>query len=317
MVHVYSVTVCAYIFLGGFSQDLESKMWSMSVPRFLRMYHGAEGRAHLTVEITDRPMTDIEKMIIRAFIRDYASRHMLTGLLLVGLGCGVSVAQHNPTLPDSTVQQATTPATTHSELPTTAYATAPDGEGSIGKNVWLKTNAAAWGLLVQNIAVEVSLSSRYSLSVPVYYSSLNYFRNDVKFRGFGLQPEVRYYPENLTNSSLQPYIGIHASFAYYNVALGGTYRYQDHNKRRPLGGGGLHIGLRLPFSHEGRDTRWGMEAQIGIGAAFMQTDKFENAPNGQRIDSHESTYFGIDNFAVSFYYAFRSPRKKHSSTAHE
>ena len=243
---------------------------------------------------------------------------MLVGMLLMVLCC-TSAVHAQPASADGTVPQngSRTVVTDHEQTARYRYAAARYTEEPMAQNVWLKTNLAGWGMLVQNMAIEVTLASRFTLSVPVYYSSLNYFHRNIKFRGFGLQPEVRYYPQTATDCRLQPYIGVHASFAYYNYALGGDYRYQDHDKRRPLGGGGLHFGVRLPFRHEGHDTRWGMEAQIGIGVAFMQTDKFENTTNGQRTDSYDHTYFGIDNLAVTLYYALRSPHKKNHVTAHE
>ena len=167
---------------------------------------------------------------------------------------------------------------------------------------FLKTNAVAWGFLISNMAYEREVARNLSLSVPVYFSALNYFRRDVKFRGFGIVPELRYYPDIAPQWHAYPYFAFHLNFLYYNYATGGEYRYQDHDRRHPLLGFGVNWGARIPFRKDGRDTRWGVEIQIGLGVGFMKTDKFVNKVNGQRVDIYNETYFGFDNLALSLYY---------------
>ncbi len=89
--------------------------------------------------------------------------------------------------------------------------------------VALKTNSLGLGLLMANLGVEMGLSRHLSFHVPVYYSGVDYFSESEKFRTLALQPELRWNfgrPRGL-------FIGAHATAAFFNVAVGGDYRYQD------------------------------------------------------------------------------------------
>lgn len=81
---------------------------------------------------------------------------------------------------------------------------------------------------------------------------------------------------------------------YYNFAINGDYRYQDHNRRSPAIGGGVSVGYRLPIS---RNNRWRMEFSLGAGVYSLHYDKFHNTPrtkDGLLVESVKKTYWGID-----------------------
>ena len=100
--------------------------------------------------------------------------------------------------------------------------------------MYVKTNLVGLGMLMGNLGVEFDLGRYLSLSIPVYYSALDYFSPTVKFRTFAAQPELRVWP--MTNED-GLFIGAHAGFAYYNFAFGGDWRYQDHDGTSPTLGG--------------------------------------------------------------------------------
>ena len=56
----------------------------------------------------------------------------------------------------------------------------PDTEtgdnGEWTRGLYLKTNAVGWAMLISNIAVEVDINKYWSVTLPVYYSALNYLR---------------------------------------------------------------------------------------------------------------------------------------------
>ena len=170
----------------------------------------------------------------------------------------------------------------------------------------IKTNLPAWGFLVSNVAVEASLSERFAVSLPVYFSALNYFHRNHKYRGFGIQPEVRFYTTHDRVYGLKSYVGAHFNLLFFNYAGGGLFRFQDEGRRTPVLGGGLHAGLLVPFRHGMKLMPWGLELQVGLGWNRLHIDKFVNMDNGLRIDRFADTYFGIDNIGVSLYYNFRT-----------
>jgi outer membrane protein OmpA-like peptidoglycan-associated protein len=167
----------------------------------------------------------------------------------------------------------------------------------------LKTNTLGLGLGHANIAVEYAFAEHFSVALPFYYSGgFDYFKPTLKFRGIVLQPEVRYYLK--ANEGF--YVGAHLGLGWYNFALNGEFRIQDHRGRRPAFGGGLGIGYTLPFK---KNPRWGVEFAIGAGVYDVKYDAFYNEPNGAYSEhGKHDTFFGVDNAAISFTYKF--PIKK-------
>ncbi len=165
------------------------------------------------------------------------------------------------------------------------------------RRIYLKSNTLPWLMFISNIAAEIDINPSLSFSLPIYYSGINFFTLKVKMRTFGLQPELRYW----FNKERRFYLGAHLGLAYFNVALGGDYRYQDHGARNPALGGGFSAGCRIPLSKNGR---WATEFTIGAGIYDAHYDRFVNKDNGKLVDTQRKTFFGIDNAAVTLSYSF-------------
>ena len=163
----------------------------------------------------------------------------------------------------------------------------------------LKINTLGLGMGHANIAFEVAAAEHISVALPFYYSGgFDYLKPTLKFRGIVLQPEVRYYIKG--NEGF--YIGAHAGLGWYNFALDGTYRIQDHKGRRPAYGGGLGLGYALSFK---KNPRWGVEFTIGAGVYDVKYDIFYNEPNGAYAEHGvHDTFAGIDNASIAFTYRF-------------
>ena len=176
-------------------------------------------------------------------------------------------------------------------------------EPVVFKRLALKTNAAGWAMGQINAAVEVDLIPHLSLSLPVYYSGgYNYFKETIKFRGIVVQPELRYYPwlKDYTNKGF--YVGAHLGIGWYNFALNGDYRVQDHKGNRPAWGGGIGVGYALNFK---KHPRWGMEFTLGAGVYDVKYDMFHNVENGAYYkEGVHKTWVGVDNAAITFTYDF-------------
>ena len=172
------------------------------------------------------------------------------------------------------------------------------------RQITLKTNMLGWALLGENIAVEADLCPQLSIAVPFYYSGgLDYFKETLKFRGIVLQPELRWYPsagKTLKNDGF--FVGAHFGLGWYNFALNGDWRIQDHRGETPAYGGGIGIGYALKFK---KNPRWGMEFAIGGGVYSVLYDRFYNEANGPYDEQAISDiWFGVDNAAISFTYDF-------------
>lgn len=173
-----------------------------------------------------------------------------------------------------------------------------------GKGWYLKSNVLTYCLLVPNLAVEWEMGTHWSGSVPVYHSGWDWFRFFNKFRVFGLQPELRYFFRNDFSAF---FVGAHATLAWYNIALGGDYRYQDHATKTPSFGAGVSVGYRMPITDgaPGRMHRWYVEFSVGGGFLPLHYDMFYNVENGAMAqEGLRKTYWGIDQVSISFLYRF-------------
>ena len=169
---------------------------------------------------------------------------------------------------------------------------------------YLKTNTIGWGLLIANLAGEMDWGKHWSFVLPVYYSACNYFTSEVKFRTLTLQPELRYW---FRNNHTGWYTGAHLGASWFNLAAGGDYRYQDHNRCTPALGGGLNGGYRMPMSKNGR---WWLEFSLGAGVYQVDYDKFQNRKNGAWIAHEKKVVFAVDQVAVSVTYRFDRKKKE-------
>lgn len=170
-------------------------------------------------------------------------------------------------------------------------------EVSMRHKIAVKTNVLGLGLLMANIGVEFGLSRHLSIHIPVYYSGVDYFSDRVKFRTLALQPELRWNFSKVDGL----FVGAHATAAFFNVAVGGDYRYQDRTGDTPLVGGGLSLGYKLRFAD---NPHWGVEFVLGAGAYRISYDRFVNENNGPYVDTTDRTYIGPDNAAISVFYEF-------------
>lgn len=169
-------------------------------------------------------------------------------------------------------------------------------ESSPGKTgIVLKTNVLSLPILVLNAGAEIQPFPHWSLSIPVYYSGLNWMSQNRKFRTLAFQPEVRYW---LGDTFRGLFFNVHAVFGWYNVALGGDYRYQDHAHKSPTFGGGLGVGYKLALG----TTRWGLEFGLGAGVLPLHYDYYYNIPNGRLAGEDTYTYWGPDQAFLSLTY---------------
>lgn len=173
------------------------------------------------------------------------------------------------------------------------------------KQIAVKTNAVGIAMFMINAGVEFDINKLLSVNIPIYYSGFDYTKETLKFRIFGIQPELRFWPEKKHRF----FAGIHLGVAYYNLALEGEYRIQDKNGKTPLWGGGINVGYRFPLSK--KNERWQMELSVGGGVYDIRYDKFDNSGNGALVKaSVHDTFFGVDNVAVSIVYMFDMKKKK-------
>ena len=178
-------------------------------------------------------------------------------------------------------------------------------------SVYLKTNAVALSMLVSNFALEVTLSDRLSLNIPMYYSGLDWFSRQTKFRTVAFLPELRYNFQTPEQDAFVKglYLGLHAGVAWYNFAFGGDWRIQDADGKSPALGGGLSLGYRLPLSR--RVHGLGIEFNFGAGVYSLNYDKFYNEADGPVAQKGiREVRLLPDAIGISLYYRFDNYSRK-------
>ncbi len=166
---------------------------------------------------------------------------------------------------------------------------------------YVKTNLLPWFLLDANLGFEFEMGRHLSLSIPVYYSALDWFNVQTKFRVAGTQPELRLW---FRDDFSGPFLAAHGTLAWYNIALQGQdFRFQDRDGKTPAYGAGLNFGWKFHLDRRGAD-RLGLEFSVGGGWLHLDYDTFYNVENGRYSASGVKEYYGLDHASVALTYRF-------------
>lgn len=157
-----------------------------------------------------------------------------------------------------------------------------------------------------SLGVELPIGRHWSFDLSADYNPWT-FSEGRKWKHWLVQPELRLW----TRRALQGHF-----FALH--ALGGEYNvnkihlpfdmYRAAADRRFQGwaaGAGLAYGYRWNFS-----SRWGMEAEVGLGAVYSKWDKFCPVNCGVRTGTGSGIYFTPTKLALNLVYRFGKSGKK-------
>jgi outer membrane protein OmpA-like peptidoglycan-associated protein len=162
----------------------------------------------------------------------------------------------------------------------------------------IKSNLLHDATTSMNLGFEVRTGYNTSLDVPVTYNPWT-FSDNKKWKHILIQPEFRFWPDQTFKGH---FFGVHGHYAFYNV--GGlpnppfSEYMNTHRFEGWLAGGGLSYGYRLNFDH-----RWGVEATIGVGYAYLSYDKYECAGCGKWLESETKNYFGPTRAGITLIYS--------------
>ena len=165
------------------------------------------------------------------------------------------------------------------------------------QQIALKTNALFWATTTPNAGVEIGLAPRVTLDIWGAYNAWKY-GNDMKLNLYLVQPEARYW---LCRKFEGHFAGLHGHYGHFNIGqipfISGL---KNHVLRGNLYGGGVTYGY-----HWALGERWGIEAMIGAGYAYMKYDKFRCTDCAERAGSYTRSYFGPTRLGLSFIYFLR------------
>ena len=171
--------------------------------------------------------------------------------------------------------------------------------------VAVKTNLAMDALAIPNAGIEVGLSKKWTLDVPVYlnpWKSVAWKSEENKlFKLFMVQPELRYWLCDKFNGH---FFGIHGMGGVYNTTgIDLPFSpFDDLDSYRYKGqfyGGGISYGYQFILNRF-----WSLEATLGIGYAHVRYKKYpcENCPTMKEKGSEN--YFGPTRAALNLIYVF-------------
>ena len=154
----------------------------------------------------------------------------------------------------------------------------------------VKTNAAYWATTTLNIGVEAALGRQWTLDAVAAYNPFR-FSDNRKILFWGVQPELRWWACRKFDGH---YFGLHAHYGQYNGGLE-TYRYDGW-----LAGAGLSYGYHWVLGN-----RWNLEAEVGLGYARLNYDKYFRQRCGKYVGHDTKNYFGPTRVSVSFVFLIK------------
>lgn len=172
-----------------------------------------------------------------------------------------------------------------------------------GQQVALKTNLLYDATTTPNLGLEMGVGKKHSLQL--FYGlnpwKFNHGQNRTYLKHWVLNPEYRYWFCHRFNGS---FLGIHAfggEFDARNVDLpfGLWDDLKDHRHEGWFVGGGVSYGYQWVLSRH-----WNFEAAIGIGAAYIDYEKFSCGTCGKKVDDGDKVYVGPTKAALSLVYLF-------------
>lgn len=174
-----------------------------------------------------------------------------------------------------------------------ADAQATRHEKSCLPTVALKTNALYWATLTTNLGVEVGLSPKLTLDLSGGGNPWK-FSDNRQLKLWYVQPELRYWFCERFNGSFIAFEGHYGKANVSNIDIFGL----GHDRYDGKGyGGGLTYGYQWMIGN-----RWNMEAEVGVGYARLDYDKYEHGKDGAKIGHNSKNYWGPTRAALSFIY---------------
>lgn len=168
----------------------------------------------------------------------------------------------------------------------------------------IKTNLLYDATGTVNLGAELSLSAKTSLDLSGNWNPWTWGENR-KWKHILVQPEFRLWTKEALRG---PFFGLHGHYAYYNVGNlpkpPFSQNMKDHRYEGWLAGAGLGSGYRWNFSH-----KFGLEAEIGVGYAYIDYDKFKCGACGEKLGNGAKHYLGPTKAAISLVYRFGGRKK--------
>lgn len=170
----------------------------------------------------------------------------------------------------------------------------------------VKSNLAADVFLNPNIGFETEIAPKWTVEINAQFNGWNLSHGQKKWKHWLVMPEARLWPHNVWDGH---FFGFHIFGGQYNIGgIKGLHNFlgtdfSQLSDRRYQGWG---IGAGMAYGYNWiLDDRWSIEAEIGIGAAFLRHAQYSCAGCGKKIKGQRSHYYiGPTKAAISVAYRF-------------
>lgn len=153
-----------------------------------------------------------------------------------------------------------------------------------------------------NAGVEVGLGRRTTLDISGNYNGWTYSGNK-KMKHWFYQPEFRLWGCERFNGS---FWGVHGIYGQYNIGGMLPWGIAPNSKFAKYRYEGWAAGVGISYGyHWMLGGRWGMEATIGAGYAYLDYKKFDCVLCGEKLGSQTKNYFGPTKVGLSLVYIIK------------
>ena len=141
-----------------------------------------------------------------------------------------------------------------------------------------------------NVGLEAAISSHQTIELTANLNPWT-FSNNKKIKHWLVQPAWRYWPDGRFCGT---FVGFHAHIGQFNIHTDNSHRYQ-----------GWAYGVGASFGHHWRlGKRWHMEAELGLGYAYLDYDQYGSDPCAKKELSDIGHYVGPTRIALTILYMF-------------
>lgn len=166
--------------------------------------------------------------------------------------------------------------------------------GGYAQKAAVKTNTLHWATATPNLAFEFGMGEKTSLEFAGGWNPWKLSDNK-QLRHYIIQPEFRWWFCERFNRS---FLGLHIHGGEFNAGGVGPFKKIKNNRYEGyFYGGGISYGYQWILG-----TRWGLEAELGVGYARFEYDRFRCGKCGPKIEGGHLNYYGPTRASLSFVY---------------
>lgn len=166
---------------------------------------------------------------------------------------------------------------------------------AFGQRVAVKTNLLYGATATPNLAVEIGLGPRTTLELAGGYNDWKLNSEDKRLSHWLVQPEVRHW---FCERFAGTFIGVHLHGGEFNVNRMNPFSILRNNRHE-----GWFAGVGIGVGHQWLlGKRLSLEAQIGVGYAYIDYERYGCAKCDPLEKAGSYNYFGPTRAAVSLVY---------------